>query len=901
MPKIIIDGQPYEAPADKNLLEALLSLGFNVPYFCWHPAMGSVGACRQCAVKIYRDQNDKSGKIVMSCMTPVTEGLRLSVSDPEVLEFRRRVIEWLMLNHPHDCPVCDEGGECHLQDMTVMTGHEYRRFRGKKRTYRNQDLGPFINHEMNRCIQCYRCVRFYRDYAGGRDFDAFSLRNLVYFGRHEDGALESEFSGNLIEVCPTGVFTDKTLKKHYTRKWDLETAPSVCVHCGLGCNTIPGARYSSLRRVYARYNDGVNGYFICDRGRFGYEFVNDPQRFRQPQAKDSALSWEEALAQAAEMLGVCRRVLGIGSPRASLEANYTLKALVGEEAYSTGLSTADQEGLAQALEILQNGSARSASLAEVETADVILVLGTDPTNEAPMLDLAIRRARYKSAVPAAESLGIPAWNDHAVRDALHTQRGHLYIASSVGLKLEEVATESWHLSPPELAEFAWAVEKALREKSGEEATPPGCVAKDLASAKQPLIVVDTNHKGLLKAAGSMAAVLSKRDSPFLISIVAPECNSLGVALLGGRSVDEALQEIESGQADGLIILENDLFRRASPRRVESALSALRGLIVLDCLPTKITVAADLVLPAATFAESMGTLVNNEGRAQRFYQVFTPTGDPRPSWRILRDLTEMRRPGAAPWQTCEDLTRAVSESHSSLAGAIEAAPSATWRDKTGAKIAREPHRYTGRTSEHAHLSVFEPQPEVDPDSPFSFSMEGYQGQPPAALVPRFWAPGWNSAQALNRFQMEVGGPLRGGPIGKRLLEPNVSFGLGGVGGGLLQTPPPESAPEKHAVSLGKEEIWLVTRAAIFGSEELSRRAPAIASLSPTPTISLHPEEAASRCLAEAEMLRLEVDGETWLLPLRFDARVARGTASVPAGHPETAGIVRICRAKIGKAP
>ena len=224
----------------------------------------------------------------MSCMTPVTENLRISIDDPEVKAFRAGIIELLMLNHPHDCPVCDEGGECHLQDMTLMTGHIYRRSRFKKRTYRNQDLGPFLNHEMNRCIHCYRCVRFYRDYAGGRDLEAYASHHHVYFGRHEDGVLQNVFSGNLAEICPTGVFTDKTFKRHFTRKWDLQTAPSVCVHCGLGCNIIPGERYGTLRRIRNRYNEEVNGYFLCDRGRFGYEFVNDPRRIREPFMSEKA-------------------------------------------------------------------------------------------------------------------------------------------------------------------------------------------------------------------------------------------------------------------------------------------------------------------------------------------------------------------------------------------------------------------------------------------------------------------------------------------------------------------------------------------------------------------------------------------------------------------------------------
>jgi NADH-quinone oxidoreductase subunit G len=266
---IYIDDKPHHADTKQNLLHACVSLGFDLPYFCWHPALGSVGACRQCAVKQFRTPDDKHGRLVMACMTPAVEGTRISIHDPEAVAFRAGIIEGMMQNHPHDCPVCDEGGECHLQDMTVMTGHNYRRYDFRKRTFRNQYLGPFVNHEMNRCIQCYRCVRFYREYAGGNDFNVFGIRNIAYFGRYQDGVLESEFAGNLDEVCPTGVFTDATHKHHYTRKWDLQFAPSVCVHCGLGCNISPGERYGTLRRIVNRYHGDINGYFLCDRGRHG--------------------------------------------------------------------------------------------------------------------------------------------------------------------------------------------------------------------------------------------------------------------------------------------------------------------------------------------------------------------------------------------------------------------------------------------------------------------------------------------------------------------------------------------------------------------------------------------------------------------------------------------------------
>ena len=250
MGTIYIDGKPYQADPEQNLLHACLSLGFDLPYFCWHAALGSVGACRQCAVKEFKDEKDTQGQNrdgVHDARPKRRRGFPFTIRKLPLSA--RPSSKGMMLNHPHDCPVCDVGGECHLQDMTVMTGHDYRRTRFEKRTFRNQYLGPFVYHEMNRCIQCYRCVRFYREYAGGNDLNVFGIKNAVYFGRNEDGVLENEFAGNLVEVCPTGVFTDATLRRHYTRKWDLTMAPSICVHCSAGCNITIGERYGLLRRV----------------------------------------------------------------------------------------------------------------------------------------------------------------------------------------------------------------------------------------------------------------------------------------------------------------------------------------------------------------------------------------------------------------------------------------------------------------------------------------------------------------------------------------------------------------------------------------------------------------------------------------------------------------------------
>ncbi len=510
---IFIDNQPRQVRPDQNLLQACLSLGFDLPYFCWHPALHAVGACRQCAVKQFKDEHDRRGKIIMSCMTPVTEGMRISVDDPDARAFRKGVIEWLMLNHPHDCPVCDEGGECHLQDMTVMTGHAYRRTRFRKRTHRNQYLGPFINHEMNRCIQCYRCVRFYREYAGGRDLNVFGAHDHVYFGRQEDGVLESGFSGNLVEVCPTGVFTDKTLKQHFTRKWDLQTAPSICVHCGLGCNTIAGERDRSLRRIANRFHYEVNGYFLCDRGRFGYEFVNSDKRIRKPlailplslsgrgQGEGDLQPVEKgsALERIAEILSTSKGIIGIGSPRASLESNFALRTLVGPENFYSGMSDKDHALVSRIIDVLGRGPARPSSLHDVRNADAVLVLGEDVTNTAPLLALSLRQSVRQKELDAAAKLRIPKWQDAGVRNAGQGAKSPLYIATVTDTKLDDISTRSYKAAPDDIARLGFAIAHELDPAEPEvadldpEATAlAGQIARALKDAKRPLIVSGTS-------------------------------------------------------------------------------------------------------------------------------------------------------------------------------------------------------------------------------------------------------------------------------------------------------------------------------------------------------------------------------------------------------------------------
>jgi NADH-quinone oxidoreductase subunit G len=875
---IFIDNKPYEVPAGKNILETALTLGFDLPYFCWHPALGSVGACRQCAVKVYKDADDKKGRLIMSCMEPVTDKQRISIADPEAREFREHVIEWLMTNHPHDCAVCDEGGSCHLQDMTVMTGHNYRRFQYKKRTYKNQYLGPFVNHEMNRCIQCYRCVRFYKDTAGGHDLDVFASRNNVYFGRAEDGVLESEFSGNLTEICPTGVFTDKTLKEHYTRKWDLTMAPSVCHHCSLGCNTIAGERYGDLRVIMNRYHGEVNGYFLCDRGRYGHQYVGAPERIRKPRLGNADVDRQRALEEIAKLCAPGNKVIGIGSPRASLQSNFALKTLVGKDNFYHGVSDEEHNLSELAIRILKDGTVEAASIKDVEHADAVLVLGEDLTNTAPRLALAVRQAGKQTFLPGINHLGVATWNDAAVREIIQDKTGAIFVATLEPTKLDEIASEVYRAAPDDLGRFGQAIAHLMEESvpevpglSSEAKTVVERIAVALLRADRPVIISGTSlaNQSVMKAAANIAWALHKKNSHARLAYTFSECNSMGLAMMGGRRLDSAFDAVRNGHAETVIIMENDLYRHCRKEVADKLLAQCKNVIVFDCLPNATVQKASIVVPAGTFAESDGTLVNNEGRAQRFFQVFESANDIQESWRSILNIGDLvSHPRLMKWKNFEELTAALSAEEPTLAGVDKASPPADFRI-AGQRIPREPHRYSGRTSMQANIHVSEPKPPVDNDSGLSYTMEGYRGIPPSSMIPFFWSPGWNSVQSVNKYQQEVGGPLAGGDPGLRLFHATT------------ETPKfYKDVPEPFISMAGR--LWILPIHHIFGSDELSARSAVLQERIPKPYLLISDASRVELDIREGESLSFEIAGRTYSLPLKFSNTLQKGIAALPQG-------------------
>ncbi|MHC8313963.1 NADH-quinone oxidoreductase subunit NuoG [Pseudomonas sp. GT1P32] len=883
MATIHVDGKELEVDGADNLLQACLSLGLDIPYFCWHPALGSVGACRQCAVKQYTDENDTRGRIVMSCMTPATDGTWISIEDEESKAFRASVVEWLMTNHPHDCPVCEEGGHCHLQDMTVMTGHNERRYRFTKRTHQNQQLGPFISHEMNRCIACYRCVRFYKDYAGGTDLGVFGAHDNVYFGRVEDGVLESEFSGNLTEVCPTGVFTDKTHSERYNRKWDMQFSPSICHGCSSGCNISPGERYGELRRIENRFNGSVNQYFLCDRGRFGYGYVNREDRPRQPLLANGAkLSLDEALDKAADLLRG-RNIVGIGSPRASLESNFALRELVGAEHFYSGIEAAELERIRLVMQVLKDSPLPIPNMRDIEDHDAIFVLGEDLTQTAARMALSLRQSVKGKAEDMADAMRVQPWLDAAVKNIGQNALNPLFIASLAETKLDDIAEECVHAAPDDLARIGFAVAHALDASApavegldAEALQLAKRIADALLAAKRPLIIAGTSlgSKALIEAAANIAKALKLREKNGSISLIVPEANSLGLAMLGGESVDAALQALIDGKADAIVVLENDLYTRTDKAKVDAALTAAKVVIVADHQKTATSDRAHLVLPAASFAEGDGTLVSQEGRAQRFFQVFDPKYMDasilvHEGWRWLHALRATLLNQPIDWTQLDHVTAAVAASTPQLNRIVDAAPSAAFRIK-GMKLAREPLRYSGRTAMRADINVHEPRTPQDNDTAFNFSMEGYSGSvEPRQQVPFAWSPGWNSPQAWNKFQDEVGGHIRAGDPGTRLIE--------STGDSLNWF---SAVPRAFNPAPGTWQV--VPFFHLLGSEENSSKAAPVQERIPAAYVALAKSEADRLGVNDGALLSLNVAGQTLRLPLRINEELGAGLVALPAG-------------------
>lgn len=536
-----------------------------------------------------------------------------------------------------------------------------------------------------------------------------------------------------------------------------------------------------------------------------------------------------------------------------------------------------------ALKVLREGGIYTPALREIESYDAVLVLGEDVTQTGARVALAVRQAVKGKAREMAAAQKVADWQIAAILNIGQRAKHPLFVTNVDDTRLDDIAAWTYRAPVEDQARLGFAIAHALDNSAPavdgiepELQSKIDVIVQALAGAKKPLIISGTNAGSLevIQAAANVAKALKGRGADVGITMIARSVNSMGLGIMGGGSLEEALTELETGRADAVVVLENDLHRHASAIRVNAALAKAPLVMVVDHQRTAIMENAHLVLSAASFAESDGTVINNEGRAQRFFQVYDPAYyDSKTvmleSWRWLHSLHSTLLSREVDWTQLDHVIDAVVAKIPELAGIKDAAPDATFRIR-GQKLAREPHRYSGRTAMRANISVHEPRQPQDIDTMFTFSMEG-NNQPTAhrSQVPFAWAPGWNSPQAWNKFQDEVGGKLRFGDPGVRLFETSEN--------GLDYF---TSVPARFQPQDGKWRIAPYYH--LFGSDELSQRAPVFQSRMPQPYIKLNPADAAKLGVNAGTRVSFSYDGNTVTLPVEIAEGLTAGQVGLPMG-------------------
>ncbi|MEA2682060.1 MAG: NADH-quinone oxidoreductase subunit [Chloroflexota bacterium] len=612
MVNVTIDGRDVQAPKGASLLHVCLDNGAPVPYFCDHRKLDPIGACRMCVVQV-----EGQPKLATSCTITTAEGMRVLTESPEVLKAREGVLEFLLINHPLDCPVCDKGGECDLQDFSFYHGPGKSRFIEEKVKYpKPVPLSDRILLDMERCVLCERCVRFFDEVTEEGELVLLNRGVHTMIGTFNGEPMQSGFQGNIMELCPVGALTSADWR-FSARPWDMRSTPSVCHGCAVGCNVNIQTRDDRIVRYMSRANPHVEDGWLCDRGRYGFHFVNDDQRLRHPRIEAGVTqdaTYPEAVAEVARrMQDVVRehganRVGAILSPNASNEELFLAQRWVREV---LGSPNVDHRYDLQAA----TPSPDDWRLAydDFEDCDAIFVLGDQVTLDlAPIIELRLKKARRKRGTRLVLGRGRTATEllgDLASGDRL------------VGV----VASETLQAD----AEVLCA---RLRERAVE--------------ARRLIVVPQANARG----AADMGCL------PDLLP---------GYQKAGGRpgmSTWEMLEAAAAGQLKALVLVgPSPLEASAETSLVKRALDAVELLVVMDIANTTLSARAHVVLPLHTFAEKEGTYTNLEGRIQRLRQALPPVATTPPDWRVFQDLANAWEAGwdyRQPVDVMRDIIRAV---------------------------------------------------------------------------------------------------------------------------------------------------------------------------------------------------------------------------------------------------
>jgi len=629
MVKVEVDGRPIEVPAGSTVIEAANRLGIYVPHFCWHPKLSIAANCRMCLVQV-----EKAPKPMPACATPVAEGMKISTRSEYAKEAQRGVMEFLLINHPLDCPICDQGGECQLQDLAVGYGGSSSRYTEPKRVVLAKPMGPLISaEEMTRCIHCTRCVRFGQEIAGVMEL------GLVGRGEHAEivsfvgKAVDSELSGNMIDICPVGALTSKPFR-YTARTWELGRRRSVSPHDSLGSNLIVQVKNDRVMRVVPFENAGLNECWLSDKDRFAYEGLNSDDRLARPMLRQGGewreVEWERSLEFAAEGLRKARSAHGgaaIGalvSPHATLEEMHLAQKLV------RGLGSENVDHRLRQSDFATNGALQGApwlgmKVAELASLDRVLLVGSFLRKDQPLL-----AHRFRQEAKRGQQISVihVAGDDLAMKlqRELVARPGELVAALAQVAKA--VAEEKGAAVPPALAGVA--VGEAAR-----------AIARSLATGKNAGIFLGNSAQQHPRAsqlhalAQALAGALGAR-----FGFLGEAANSVGGHLArcvpGAKGLNAAAMLAAPRKAYLLLNVEPEL-DTAHPRRAARAMGEAEFVVALTAFRGRAVDYADVLLPVTPFTETSGSFVNAEGTLQSFNAVVKPRGEARPAWKVLRVL------------------------------------------------------------------------------------------------------------------------------------------------------------------------------------------------------------------------------------------------------------------------
>jgi len=628
MAQIEIDGRALEVADGKMIIEATDELGIYIPRFCYHKKLSIAANCRMCLVHV-----EKAVKPLPACATPISDGMKIHTKSEIAIKAQKGVMEFLLINHPLDCPICDQGGECQLQDLAVGFGSSNSRYTELKRVVPNKDLGPLIATDMTRCIHCTRCVRFGQEIGGMMELGMTARGEFSEIGTYVARTVNSELSGNMIDLCPVGALTSKPFR-YTARPWELSRRASISPHCGLGSNFIIQVKQNRVMRVLPRENEAINECWLSDKERFSYEGLNSEERLTTPMIKQNGqwqeCDWQVALEYIAHGLKDIREQHGADAIGALASPHSTLEELFLLQKFMRGLGTGNIDHRLRQSDFSGDAGAAGVpwlgmEIAELQNLDRILIIGSNLRQDHPLL-----AHRFRLAVKAGAELCVVNFTD----DNLLTRITHSIIVGPAGI--------SDVLQQIHAAQMSGHLEKATADVSR-------AIAKSLSLGKNVGIFLGNQAQHhpqfsmLHSSAQNIAAACQGR-----IGFLGEAANSVGGYVAGAIPMKGPLGASAKTGMNAAAML-------ASPRRayvllgVEPELDTHNSFAAIEAMKAADMVVAmsayrhhgmeyaDVMLPIAPFTETSGSFVNTSGSLQSFNAVVKPLKDTRPGWKVIRVL------------------------------------------------------------------------------------------------------------------------------------------------------------------------------------------------------------------------------------------------------------------------